>query len=82
MYPRVLCLTYFRFLSISPLGRLVGHKVLIGEMLKKFPNFCSNGYSEFSPQNWQKGVKICNSDEPFFGGGVELFLTYGRLSNF
>ena len=38
----------------------------IGEMSKKFPNFCSDGYSEFWPQNWQKGVKICNSDEPFF----------------
>ena len=38
----------------------------IGEMSKNFPNFCSDGYSEFLPQNWQKGVKICNSDEPFF----------------
>ena len=55
----------------------------IGEMSKKFPNFCSDGYSEFRPQNWQKGVKICNSDEPFFFFFlVEPFLTYGRSSNF
>ena len=57
------------FLSISPLGCLVGRKVPIGEMSKNFPNFCSDGYSEFLPQNWQKGVKICNLNETFFGRG-------------
>ena len=58
--------------------------MLIGEMLKKFPNFCSDGYSEFLPQNWQKGVKICNSNEPFsfFFFLVEPFPTYRRSSNF
>ena len=35
-------------------------------MSKKLPNFCSSGYFEFGAQNWQKGVKICNSDAPFF----------------
>ena len=50
----------------------------IGEMLKNFPNFCSDGYYEFLPQNWQKAVKICNSDEPFFFLFlVDRFLTYG-----
>ena len=35
-------------------------------MSKKFSNFCSDGYFEFWVKNLQKGVKICNSDAPFF----------------
>ena len=54
----------------------------IGEMSKNFPNFCSDGYSEFLPQNWQKGVKICNLDETFFFFWVDRFPTYGQSSNF
>ena len=53
----------------------------IGEMSKKLPNFCSGGYFKFWPQNWQKGLKICNSDALFFFL-VDRFPTYGRLSNF
>ena len=37
-------------------------------MSKNSPNFCIGGYFEFWAQNWQKGVKICNLDEPFFLG--------------
>ena len=51
---------------MSLLGRLVGRKVPIGEMLKKLPNFCSNGYFEFWPQNQYKGVKIYSPDLLFF----------------
>ena len=55
----------------------------IGEMSKKLPNICSGGYFEFLAQNWQKGVKICNSDAPFFFLVlVDHFPTYGQLSNF
>ena len=27
--------------------------------VEKIAGFCSGGYFEFWPQNWQKGVKIC-----------------------
>ena len=55
--------------------------MLIAEMLKNLPNFCSNGYFEFSPKNLQKGVNICSPGQfSFFL--VDWFPTYGRSSNF
>ena len=38
----------------------------IAKMSKNVPNFCSGGYFEFLVKNLQKGVKICNSNAPFF----------------
>ena len=55
----------------------------IGEMSKKLPNFCSDGYFEFLPQNQYKGVKIYSPDLLFFFFFlVDWFPTYVRSSNF
>ena len=52
-------------------------------MSKKLPNFCSDGYFEFWPQNQYKGVKIYSPDLLFFFFFlVDQFPTYGQSSNF
>ena len=68
--PRVLCLTFFGFLSMSLLDCLLGHYVPIEQILKKFRNFCSNGYFEFWPQKIAERCKIMFSRTFFFGWPV------------
>ena len=51
-------------------------------LLKKFLNFCRNGYFEFWPINLQKGVKMCNSVECCFGCPVSDLWSIFLLKKF
>ena len=47
VYPRVLCLTFFGFLSMSPGGPFAGLLSDVFPAVENLAGFCSGGYFEF-----------------------------------